>query len=189
MALKSVKRKMLAAREDLVERISDIARRRGTLYDFVNEVLNEAIRADSMGITLREALNEYGLVKMAKDSGFTLVPERLWYDVIEKVGSRSGWARKLWYEAGEWYAKFYGSPEKFADSIKKLFWDVVEFNVSKLEDEGLIVRCLCPKFTVPVAELFSSFLEGAYGVFGFHPVKRETSRGVVYMEFTLRGEG
>lgn len=180
--MKSAKRKMLAAREDLVDRVSEIAKRRGTLYEFVNDVLSEAIRADSMGVTLKEALDEYGLVKMARDSGFTLVPEPLWYEFVERTGSRSGWVKSLWRETGVWYAKFYGSPEKFAEAVRKLFWDVVEFSVSKLDDGGLAVKCLCPKFKATLAELFSSFIEGAYEVYGYQPARKEVSRGVVYME-------
>ncbi|MCX8178153.1 MAG: hypothetical protein N3F10_07695 [Candidatus Bathyarchaeota archaeon] len=180
--MKNIKRKMLAAREDLVDRVSEIARRKGTLYEFVNDVLQEAIRADSMGTTIKEALDEVGLIKMAKDSGFILVPERLWYEVVERLGARSSWIKNLWHETGAWYAKFYGSPERFAEFIRILFWDLVDFSISRV-DGGFAVKCLCPKFNINLAELFSIFLEGAYEAFGLHVMKRDVSRGVIYMEF------
>ena len=53
-----VKRKMLAVREDIAEQIVSIAKGRGlTLFGLVNEVLEQAVRAHKMGLTIPTTKN------------------------------------------------------------------------------------------------------------------------------------
>jgi len=182
--LKSLKRKMLAAREDLVDKISEIARKRGTLYDYINETLQEAIRADSLGLSLKEVIDDRWIVEVAKDAGFTLVSERLWFDVIERAYQRLGrrWMENLWYEAGQWYGRYYGDLKRFEDVMKKLMWGLSEFEISS-EDGNLIVRCISPKFSHSHSQLFSKFLEGALNVLGYEFVGGDVLKGVINLKF------
>lgn len=182
--LSNLKRKMLAAREDLADKISEIARRRGTLYDFLNDTLEEAIRADSMGLSLKEAIDERGIVKAARDSGFTLVPERLWFDIVERGYQRLGlrWAKKLWYETGQWYGTYYGDLEKFKDAMAKIMWDISEFEISS-RDGSILVRCISPKFSESFSELFERFLEGALNALGYKFVEGDVLKGVLNLKF------
>ncbi|HDM45178.1 MAG TPA: hypothetical protein ENG07_01595, partial [Candidatus Bathyarchaeota archaeon] len=104
--MNSSKRKMLAANELLVNELVKIAERKGrVLYDFTNEVITQAIRADKMGLTLKEVLDERGIVEEAKRSGFTLVFKRLWYEVLDRLyeGSEREWLIEEWRETGRWY--------------------------------------------------------------------------------------
>lgn len=181
----SFKRKLLAAREDLAEKIAEIAsRRRWTLYEFINELLEEAIRADSLGVSLREVIDERGVLKDAKDSGFLLVPARLWYDLIDKAYSclEGGWIRSLWYESGQWYGKYYGDLDRFSSAIKRIFWDLSEFDLH-LEEETLAVRCIILNLQYPYADLLSRFIEGALSVFGYEKLEGEVSKGVINLKF------
>jgi len=182
--LKSLKRKMLAAREDLVDKISEIARERGTLYDYINETLQEAIRANSLGFSLKEIIDERWIIEVAKDSGFTPIPERLWFDLIERAHQRLGkrWMEKLWYETGQWYGRYYGDLNKFKDVIKNLMWDISEFEVSST-DGNLIVRCISSKFSHSYSELFSSFLEGVLNALGYDFVGGDVLKGVINLKF------
>jgi hypothetical protein len=188
--LKSSRRKMLAAREDLVDKISEIARKRGTLYDYVNEVLQEAIRADSLGASLREIIDERGVVKDAKDSGFILVPARLWYDLIDRAYSHLGedWMRALWYECGQWYGKYYEDLDRFSAAIKRLLWDLSEFDLSA-EGEYLVVKCIILNPSYSHADLLSKFIEGALDIFGYEPLSEDISKGVVNLRFRRRVSG
>lgn len=184
----SSRRKLLAAREDLAERIAEIAsRRRWTLYEFVNELLEEAIRADEMGVSLREVIEERGILRDARNSGFLLVPARLWYDMIDRAYAEldRGWMGDLWYECGQWYGKFYGDLRKFSESLKRLFWDLSEFDPS-FEGDILHVRCILLNLSLPYAELFSRFIEGALEPLGYKLVSRDVSKGAVSLRFTRR---
>ena len=51
--MSTTRRKMLAADETLANRVVDIAKRREqTAYQTVNKILEQAIKADSMGLAL-----------------------------------------------------------------------------------------------------------------------------------------
>ena len=184
VAVKAPKRKMLAAREDLADKISEIALRKGTLYDYLNETLEEAIRADSLGLSLKEAIEERGIVKVGRDSGFTFVPERLWFDICEKAYERLGvrWLTSLWYETGQWYGRYYGDLDKFKDAMNKLMWDLSEFEVSS-KDRNLLVRCISPKFSESYSVLFGRFLEGALNALGYEFVDGDILKGVLNLRF------
>ncbi len=182
--MSNLKRKMLAAREDLVDKVSEIARDRGTLYDYVNETLEEAIRANSLGLSLKEIMDERWIVKVAKDAGFILIPERLWFDIVERGHTRLGkrWMEELWYETGQWYGRFYGDLNKFTDVVKKIMWDLSEFEMSS-EKGNLIVRCIGSKLSHSHSELFSKFLEGALNSLGYEFVDGDILKGVINLKF------
>ena len=81
---------MLAAREDLVNKVLEIASRKNVkLYGMINDTLELVIRADDMGLSLEEVVDQYGIVKAAKDAGFVPVVETLLYDIVEEVFQRN----------------------------------------------------------------------------------------------------
>ncbi|MBS7624154.1 MAG: hypothetical protein QXS36_02905 [Candidatus Bathyarchaeia archaeon] len=184
----SSRRKLLAAREDLAEKAAEIAsRRRWTLYEFINDVLEEAIRADSLGVSLREVIDERGVLRDARESGFLLIPARLWYDLVDKayMSLDEEWMRGLWYECGQWYGKYYGDLNKFAEALKKLFWDLSEADIS-LGTEEIHVRCILLNLSLSYADLFSRFIEGALDSLGYRLLSRDVSKGAVSMRFARR---
>ena len=82
--MKSIKRKTLFAREDLVNRLLSIAKQQGrSLYGLVNEIFELAIRAEDLGVNLQKAFEERWILKKARKDGFILVPEGLWYEMAE----------------------------------------------------------------------------------------------------------
>jgi len=180
---------MLAARLDLADKVSEIAARRGTLYDYVNDILDQAIRAESLDLTLKEVLDNRWLIKTARDAGFTVVPEKIFYDLIDdaydKLGKREMTA--LWYETGQWYGKYYENLGEFEDGVRKFFWDVSQFNVSK-EDGSISLTCLSSKFSEAYSELFSKFLEGAFGALGYDLDESDVSKGIIRLRF-LKSKG
>lgn len=182
--MKNLKRKMLAAREDLVDKASEIARERGTLYDYVNETLQEAIRANTLRLSLKEIIDEHLTVEVAKDTGFTLVPERLWFDTVERAYQRLGkhWMKALWYETGQWYGRYCGDLDRFKDVMKRIMWGLSEFEIS-FDNGDLVVRCISSKFSHSYSDLFSSFLEGALNVLGYDFAGGDILKGVINLRF------
>ena len=82
-----VKRKSLFAREDLVNRLSSIAKQHGyTLYSLVNEL---AVQAEDAGVNLRRIFEERWILENAKKDGFILGLESLWYDMAELAYEKS----------------------------------------------------------------------------------------------------
>lgn len=176
---------MLAARVDLADRISEIAARKGTLFDYVNDILDQAIRAESLGLTLNEVLDDRWLIKTARDAGLTFVPEKIVYDLIEdayvKLGKRK--TTSLWYETGQWYGRYYEDIRKLEASVRRFFWDISEFKISQ-EDENVSLTCLSSKFSEAHTELFSKFLEGALNALGYNLDESDVSKGIISLRFS-----
>jgi len=174
----------LAARVDLADRISEIASRRGTLYDYVNSILEQAVRAESMGLTLEEVLDDRWVIKDARDAGFAVVPEKVFYelteDAYEKLGKRK--MTSLWYEAGQWYGRYYEDLGRFEGAVRRYFWDLSELKISK-GDEHLALTCLSSKFSEAYTELFSKFLEGSLNALGYSLDQGEVSKGIISLRF------
>ena len=189
--MNSSKRKMLAANELLVNELVKIAERKGrVLYDFTNEVITQAIRADKMGLTLKEVLDERGIVEEAKRSGFILVFKRLWYEVLDRLyeGPEKDWLIEEWRETGRWYGKFsYSrSPEEPLKALEKgihtLMWDIEDFEVTE-EGDLFSLRCISAGFSEAYTLLLATFFKGALDALGYELVDEELSKGIITLKF------
>ena len=163
----SNRRKMLAARDDLADKAGKIAERRGfTLFGMVNELLDLAIKVDSMGISLQDAVATYELVKSVKDAGFTLVLETLLYDTAGLAYEKKSEASlKIWHDAGVWVAQRHlahglDDPLKEYEKELKVFgWNVPDFGFER-SGKNVSVRILSPRFSEFYTVLFNRYLEG-----------------------------
>ena len=181
----TMKRKLLAARLDLADKISEIASRKGTLYDYVNDILEQAIRAEELGIRLKEVLDDRWLIKTARDAGFIVIPKKIIYELTEQAYPKLGKKKmkKLWYETGQWYGKYYDDLKEFEKAVKRYFWDLSEFKLAK-KGENLTLTCLSSKYSEVYTELFSKFLEGALNALGYGLEEGEVSKGIISLRFS-----
>ncbi len=185
-----LKRKMLAAREDLANQVSEIASRRGlTLFAVTNEALEQVVELDKMDRRLSDVADEYEVLKAAKDAGFILVPENLLYETMDKAyREMRKWMLKEWAESGEWYGKYYSvrNPEHTLENLRRdmcsFFWNVREFDVTRNGDT-VSVRCVSPRFPESYAVFLSVFFEGALNMLGYKCVERHVAKGFVQLKF------
>jgi len=184
-----VKRKTLFAREDLANRLSDIAKQHGySLYSLVNEILELAVQAEDAGINLRKIFEENQIIKSAKRDGFILGLENLWYDMAEMVYEKAkDEAIQKWFEAGVWFAKRYVTAEierpfeVFIRNLEAYTWNVPELTIE--ESEGTVsIRMISPRFPESYTVLYSAFLEGALKTFGYEIASREVSAGMIRLK-------
>ena len=188
-----VARKTFAAREDLLNRISELARERGyTIYDMVNEALEFAIRAYEEGSSPLKALEALEELKAMKRYGFLPCPERLWREMVEVVFKRSREeALRLWLEAGEWLARLYETSHR-EDPLGRLLEDLRRFTWRaelEVEREGgrASIRATGPALTEAHATLFAALLEGALRALGYVVVSKEARTGLVRLMATRGG--
>jgi len=187
----SLKRKMLAAREDLVNQVSEITKRKGlTLFAVTNEALEQVVELDKLGVRLGDVAKEYRVLKAAKDAGFILVPESLLYETMDKAYRESRkWMITKWTESGEWCGKYYSvrNPEDKLESLKRdmcgFFWNVREFDVIQNGDDEVFVRCTSPRFPESYATFLSAFLEGALNVLGYKCSQKHVAKGFMQLKF------
>ena len=140
---RKVKRKSFAAREDLLDSMNKVAKENDlSLYAFVNEVFKETLRANELGANLRTLIDSRELLKDARENGYTLGLESLWYEMSEiaydKAKKKS---LQTWFDAGVWIAKRYVTGdtedpfEVFKNDLKDFTWTVPELEVKEKEEE------------------------------------------------------
>ena len=75
---------MLAAREDIANRIVELATRKDmTVYQTVNDILEQALRVEELGLTMSQVVDERWMLERAKETGFTFTIEHLQYLVVD----------------------------------------------------------------------------------------------------------
>lgn len=179
----------MVAREDLSLCVSEIARVQGcSLFELVNDVFQLMVDSDKLDLSLRQVFDERKLLESAKESGFILGFERLWYemaDVFYKNDKAA--ALKSWFDSGVWFAARYVTAEssapfvQFKHDLLTFTWNAPEFEFAANGDK-LSVRLLSPRFTEGYSFLFASFLTGALEKFGYASVSSEVSRGVIRLD-------
>lgn len=190
----SGRRKMLAAREDLADKISEIATNKGfTLFSMINHLIELAISAEAMGTSLDGAVDNYSLIREVKNASFTLLPESLLYDTAELAYKKAKEKTlKTWFEAGVWIGKQYitrGIEDPLTAihrDLKAFCWNIPELAMEKLE-KSVSVRVLSPRFTESYTLLFNSFLEGVLEAFDYGITYKEVGKGNIRLEAAKRG--
>jgi len=194
MVAPSTGRKMLAAREDLADKMSAIAAARGlTLFSVINELLEVAIKVEDMGISLRETVDAYELTREAQNSSFTLVLESLLYDTAdlatEKANSET---LKTWLDAGVWVARRYlARGEKdplgaYEREVKVFGWNISSFTLNRV-GQKVAIRMVSPRFSKNYTVLFSRYLMGILKGSGYEVTFNEVGRGNIRLEATFKG--
>jgi len=186
------KRKVLVAREDLVNALSLVARRRGsTLYSLTNEVIEQALRAESMGVSLREVLDVYEVLKANRSSGQTLIPVEILVAMASRLDSKSfEEIERLWREAGRWYGEYLAIRfrDSFRDSgarisqlerfLKEVRWEFVDLVIHG-EGDGVRVRCVSPQIPAEVMRFLAAFIEGVLEAFNYIVERRSIFKGIL----------
>ncbi len=186
---KSAKRKTFVTREDLINRLSEIARERGhSLYETVNEIFELAITSEELGLSLKRVVEERHMVETAKKSGFALGLESLWYEMADTVyEQKRRQALKSWFDAGVWFAKRYATSNNadplgdFSRDLKLFTWNAPEFSIQKTRTE-ISVRVASPNYSEAYTHLLASFLEGALSAFGYAITSHDLKQGVIRLD-------
>ena len=186
----STRRKMLAADEEIANRVVEMAQKRGqTVFQTVNDILEQALRVDGMGLTLTDVVNERGMLEKAKQMGLTFTIENLLYDVVELAHSN---AEKnltdLWLETGKWYGKYFTQKSDNGLDAFRVAMDLLTIGNSvyylELEKDGVVlISYVSERFNSGYIEVCSKFIEGVFDSFDMELLGKENSKGVIRMKF------
>lgn len=184
------RRKMLAADEDLANRVVEVAKRRGaTAFQTVNDILEQALRADGMGVPLEEVIDNRGMLERARETGFTFTIERLLYDVVDLAYVHAkNQLSQMWLETGRWYGKYLAnkreeSLEAFREAMELLTLGSSEFSLEEDRGGDVSVACVGERFTPGFTNVFSLLIEGAFEAFDYRRVAKEVSKGIIRLRF------
>jgi hypothetical protein len=162
-----------------------------SLYGFVNEVFESALRANELGVNLRTLIDSRELLKDARENGYTLGLESLWYEMADLAYAKAKEkSLQAWFDAGVWLAKRYVTGETndpfeaFKTDLKDFTWNVPELDMKKTADK-VSVRIVSPRLPESYTLLFTSFLEGALETFGYKIDSKEVSRGIICLEAVM----
>jgi len=184
-------RKFLAARDDLVKKLSNVAKSKNTtLYGLVNQILEQAIRANDLGEDLSEIIDNNSFIKMARQNGLILIPEKVWYIILEKAFEKAGDSlTDIFYDAGLWYGKYFSTVftgdnaiQEIENTLQTMLWNVSIFNLVENGDE-IALRCIEPKSTDSHTMFLSAMLEGIMRPLGYSTVEKSISRGIILLTF------
>ncbi|MEM3736581.1 MAG: hypothetical protein QXJ75_00600 [Candidatus Bathyarchaeia archaeon] len=190
-----MRRKFLAAREDLVDKLSKIAQEKNvTLFGMVNEVLEEFIRSEENGQSLREVVDSQLILKMAKEAGLILVTENFWNYILDKgFENDKEVLDEMWRSTGQWFGRCckirlpsespLGTLER---AMRALPWNISEVNITRSKDGGN-VTCIGSRLSLPNTTLLAAFMIGFMDSFGYTLSSRNISRGIISLDFK-RGE-
>jgi hypothetical protein len=183
------KRKMLAAEEDLANKVVELANRRGqTVYQTVNDIIQQALRAEESGLNLKEAVDRQNTLEKAKQMGLTFTVEHLYFQVIDSAYSESKEKIKdLWRDIGFWYGKYFQSRDKdpvasLKEALELLSFGTSEFRLEKGRNEEISITCIGEKFTKGFTEVYAIFIEAAFSVLGYKLEGKELSRGIIKLK-------
>jgi hypothetical protein len=183
------KRKTFVAREELINQLSGIAKEKGfTLYQTVNEIFEVALKAETLNLNLQKIIEEQQMLNTARDAGFILGLESLWYDMAEiSFKKAKDQALKIWFDAGVWIAKKYltdsvdDSFDAFTQDFTAFTWNTPEFDIETGQND-VAVRVMSPRLPEGQTVLLASFLEGALSTFGYKIANKEVNRGIIRLQ-------
>lgn len=190
-------RRFLAAKEELVKKLSNIAKAKNkTLYGLTNEILEQAIHANDLGEELPEIINNYRIIKMARENSSVLIPEKIWYLTLEKAFDKNDHSfKETFYDSGLWYGKYFSTVLTDIDSLKgiksalkTIFWNASSLEVAQNGDK-IILRCIEPNFTDSHTQFLSTMLEGIMHSLGYFTDGKKITRGLVMLTFTKNALG
>jgi len=185
-------RRFLAAREELVSKLRSIAKAKNkSLYGITNEILEQAIRLNSLGEELPDIINNYRIIKMAKENRSVLIPEKIWYQTLEKAFQKTDDSfKETFYDSGLWYGKYFStvltdthSLEGIKSALQTIFWNASSLEITQNGDK-IILRYIEPNFTDSHTQFLSTMLEGIMHSLGYLIDGKKIARGLVMLTFT-----
>ncbi len=182
----------MAVDEQVAEEVFKAARSKGmTLFSYTTELLRESLDIERNFMRLKDAKECLEALLLARELGFTLIPEYLVVRLVNKASPQE--VRKLSEEVGNICGRYFmlkkGSSDPLQlleDAARKLLWGVTEL-VIKESGSGFSVTCILSLRERNYAEAIAGFVTGFLRAFAYRPVRLDVSKGMatVFFEQTV----
>jgi len=175
-----------------VEKLRDVAaRHRVPLSSYTTVALEEALRADELGASLREVVDLYQIMKIQMGVDAVHIPRSSLEHMIKELYPTNGEElRRIWYESGRWYGAYLRTKLKDGDVIgfleKALLvsWDLDEVEI-KNDDGDIILRCTSFTMSLESTELIISYISGAMSALGYKELTKKHLRGMATVHYRV----
>ena len=186
----SSRRKMLAAREDIANRVVEIAKRKDmTVYQTVNDILLQALRVEEAGMNLRQVVDERWMLERAQETGLTFTIEQLLYRVVDRAYELDPEGlEEVFRSMGHWYGKYFKAKSEnplkaFEETLQLFTLGGCDYTLKAGRDE-LSFSYIGEKLTQGYVELFSLFVEELLSELGYRLKAKDINRGIIKMELS-----
>jgi hypothetical protein len=190
MSSSTSRRKMLAAQEDLANRIVEVAKRKDmTIYQTVNDILEQALRVEELGMSLKQVVDERWMLERAQETGFSFTIEQLLYRIVDEAyDSDNEKYTQIFRDMGHWYGKYYQAKHDepiaaFKEALELFTLGTSEYTFEQ-NNRSVTFSFIGEKLTPGYIELFSIFIEELLTVFGFKLKEKEINRGIIKLEMS-----
>lgn len=179
---------MLAAQEDIANKIVELAKRKDmTVYQTVNDILEQALRVEGIGLSLKEVVDERWMLERAKEIGFTFTVEQLLYQGVDQAYEENKEKfTEIWKETGHWYGKYFQAKHEDPLVVIKDAFELFTLGSSEytldLNDRDLSISFIGEKLTSGYTELFCVFLEEIFKVLGYKLIEKEIRKGLIKLK-------
>jgi hypothetical protein len=180
---------MLAAQEDIASKIVDLAQKKNmTVYQTVNDILEQALRVEELGLPLQQVIDEREMLERAKETGVTFTIEHLFYEAMEIAYQENPEEiKELWREIGKWYGnlfkmKFEDPLKALEDALQLLTLGTPEYSI-ELSKIWINISLVGEKFTKGYSELFGIFIAEIMSIFGYPLYENEIEKGLIRLRF------
>jgi len=183
-----LRRRFLAAKENLADQINEIAKERGrTVFSIVNEALGAFIKADEWGKDLTTIIEDARVLEIARNSGLVLIPEPLHERLLESSQFDSK-MKEYWRSSGIVFGRYLDLNNiKDLKKVERVLKEVVGVNPDiSISDDRLV--CISPRLGEKRTEAVAIFLEGVMSSMGWEVTSKEVSKGIIVLKFKQESE-
>lgn len=187
----SRKQKLIRAPNALISRVTKVAHREGkTVFSYITEVFEQAIRAYDMNKSLEEIIDHYEMLRIHKEAGAIFTNRDILDYMIGKTYGENGESlENLWYQTGRWYGIFLNA--RFDDPLKAFLrflregrWDLNEVNINS-DNEIVEFRAVSAFLSKERTLLTKNFIEGAMHSLGYKTHNEDCYKGIMRLEFSI----
>ena len=184
--------KLIVLPSHLVEKLKDVAaRNRVPLSRYTAVALEEALRAEELGASLREAVDLYQLIQIQRGANSVQIPRSNLEHMIKELYPTNGEElRRIWYESGRWYGAYLRTKLKdddvlgFFEKALLVSWDLDEVEI-KNDDGDIILRCTSFTMSLESTELIISYISGAMSALGYKELTKKHLRGMATVHYRM----
>jgi len=182
--------KLIVVPSHLVERLRAVAvRQRVSLSSYTVEALEQALRAEILGATPREAVDLYRLMLIQRGSGAVHLPRSSLEHLVRVLYPENGEElRRIWHESGRWYGEYLqtklrdGDVLGFFERALLVSWDLDETEIRN-DNGGVTLRCTSFMMSLESTELLVSYISGAMHSLGYEELDRDYLRGMATLRY------
>ena len=166
--------KLLVVPAELADSLKKMAvKHRVSLSTYVVSILEEALRAEEMGVTLGEVLDLYRVMEIQRGAGVLQAPRSVLQPLLsEAYKERREELRNLWFEAGRWYGQYLKTrlrdenPIGFLEEVLRYHWNLDEVSL-RGDDLELLVTLVALNLSREGTELLACYVSGILQSLGF----------------------